>query len=87
MLVVCIDYSGDRIKVYDVIIVREENLKVLSKFLPLFPHYSEIKVKFTKTKLLKLFPKRYERVKNYIEKLIVSNNLQEIMNELKKLKS
>lgn len=37
--------------------------------------------------MLKIFPKRYERVKRYIEKLMVSNNLQEIMNELKKLKS
>jgi len=85
--VACVDYSGDKVKVYGLIAVREENLKALERFLPMSPHFSEIKVKFAKMKILKSFPRRYERVRNYVEKLVVSSDLQDIVKELERLRS
>ena len=84
---VCVDYSGDDVKVYGLIAVREEDLSVLAGFLPMFPHYSGVRGRFAKAKILKAFPKRYSKVEAYIEKLVVSKDLRVIVEELEKLKS
>lgn len=83
---VCVDYSGDDVKVYGLIAVKEEDLSVLAGFLPMFPHYSEVRGRFAKAKILKAFPKRYGKVEAYIEKLVVSKDLRVIVEELEKLK-
>ena len=86
MLIVCVDYSSNSIKVYGLIAIREENLKVLASFLPMFPHYSEIRGKIAKSNILKAFPKRYSKVVKYIEELVISTDFNVIVRKLEKLK-
>jgi len=86
LLVICVDYSGNRVKIYGLIAIKEENLAILASFLLMFPHYSEIKEKWAKTKILKVFSRRYSKVQKYIEKLVVSRSLENVVRELKRLK-
>ncbi len=82
----CIDYSGNSVKVYGLIAVKEEDLGVLAGFLPMFPHFSEVRGRLAKSKILKVFSKRYAKVEKYIVKLVVSEDLQAVVDELENLK-
>ncbi|HDI74678.1 MAG TPA: hypothetical protein ENF55_01840 [Thermoprotei archaeon] len=54
--------------------------------MPLFPHYSEIKSRLSKKKVLERFSRRLDRISPLIAKLIVSDNIRDIINELRLIK-
>jgi len=55
-LVICIDFSGNRERVYGLVAARKGDLARLAALLPLFPHYSDIKTKLSKKKSSQTLP-------------------------------
>ncbi|MCS7365682.1 MAG: hypothetical protein NDF54_09620 [archaeon GB-1867-035] len=79
-VLVCIDYSGDSRRVFGLIVLKEVFKANL------VAHYSEVKGRFAKKKLLDRFPNRFQKVSAYIECLIVSDNLTDILSEIGQIK-
>jgi len=85
-LVVCVDYSGGRVKAYGLAAAREGDLARLAALLPLFPHYSEIKARLSKRRALELLPRRLARARPYLVELTVSKDLDTVLSALRQLR-
>ena len=70
-------------RAYSLVVCRRDAaLELAARYYSLFPHYHGAKFRRTKQRLIRTFPERLEKVRGYIDFLVVSHDKQEVVDIL-----